>query len=1197
MASIEQVLPLSGPMVDHIDSSYVQSEQGVVKMRTNMRPDFTGSLFANVPVKGTIELFADLPPGTNKVLGWCRDNENNSIIYFIYNLYAIQGTTVHNHSILSLNIITDVITPILIGEPELGFTSGTVVNAQVADGRLYWNDNVSEPKSLNIQKAKNYAAGLTVNAYNINDRPFAEKVFPLIKQPPLFAPKVEYSTKTEYDGVPINFNNLRKKQWQVKYCYGYEDFQESAYSEISKLINPAGEVGISGEWTDEITQNNALKIVINTGSNNVKYIRVAVRDASETNSAPFYEFAKIQKFNGETEIVASDNDAYEVFFLNNTYLENIDTAYGNAYAHNVPLAAKDMLLLDGKYLAMTMPKLGYDFKVEDLLYTVQYKEVEVDFDSDTINIDTVNSGWYRDVSDWCGKRTNRTQSVEIHIPTKFYPDSLYKAYVFIPNISGNIFVVETDGYTTVEATYTTGATEPTGLAKTIRDSFITQLNNQIDKCAQIPIRVQPHPSEDNILVLYFYIDKNAGVFWDKAIDNIFNSPSAVYNAVWEAMLGEDLNKFPYGNVTTGLSSPTFSTLKGGQYHPFGIVYNDGKGRNQIVFGDKKVFSPLYETGGANRVIKPQIIIRNIPPEWATTFRIAYIPNNSYTFFQYVSMVEVVEGTGIDDTTNNIPINNYFLKINQAILHQIEHFSNSLTSSYVWQNGDRIRRYGETDSYEILREYTRTYKETLNSEESITETGFLVEHDFDTYSTTGRIDNVEIYRPNRNPQNKIYKEIGESFEIIAPGTANRAHSGNTQNQVYTTALPGAIIDLDFGDVYFRKRLTGNGDLTSTVVEDANFSDYYTSSGISIGRDVISTDSKQSVLKRIVISENYIANTELNRLNIFLPETEFYTVSENYGDIIRILERGDTLKIIQPHRETSVYIGKNYAKDGNGGDIVLATDRVFGSVNPYESYAGSSYPRSVASSDNYVYFFDHINGDFYRSSSNGTASISKEYGMNTWFDDMSGRFRAYRGDKDIITYFEAPTETVWLSFIMGTSIETIVFSESETSKGFMFTVQVNNGTTVPENMAWYGDFTYLFSNGKAHKLGAGAYNSFLGSTRKSASITFIGNQYPQLQKTFEVLSLNTDGDWTAELTCDSDSNYPFGQKTKIFPQRFQKSEGVLTAGIPMNIINRVGVEDLNKLYGGNKMVGNAVKVSMESSNFAILREVKLKSLNSK
>lgn len=1167
MATLKQILPLSGPMIDHVDINRAGSDQGTVRRRTNMRPDYTGNLFANKPIKGTIQIDdIELPAGENKVLGWCSDGENDAIVYMVWNANQ-------DHCVFRLHVLTDTVEKIFFAEPTLNFTDNTVINACVVDGRIYWNDNTDQPKSFNLNKASNYTNASSGDAYTTDDQPFDENIFPMIKKPPRWKPDIEYQSLPEDpddDTKDIVFNNLRKKQWQFKYNYIYEDYQESPYSPISVVMIPEVEISAAGIWDKNITLNNAIKVRINTGPRNVKSIRVAVRDASNRNSGDFYEFRKIDKFDSDGNQLILSDSVYDIYFLNNTYLQNINTDISNAYFHNVPLVAKDMLLIDRKYLAQSMPKEGYDFDENQLDYELSYNTNTATFE--TSGFDMLSTVQYA-YDPWreCGYRGDYRIVAKIAIPVYFEPNSTYTIRISRPA-----------PFSDVTVSYSTGSVEPAGYPTVVRDYFINELRDQIDECSEIPIKIRPFTSNENYIRLDFYgpINDNNGHPSTESIE--------AWGRWYEVLMSEATK--PFGRVVTAVSSPTYVGLKRGQYHRFVIVYNDDKGRYNIAFGDEELYSPLINIESSpeteNTVITPRITINSRPPIWATTYRLAYIPYNSYTYCLYVPGVEVVTGEGV-------PSGYYFLKINQAILDIIDQFPNTQISAYVWQNGDRIREYGKEDSYEILKEHVREYTE---DDETKVESGYLIDTALTTSGSPERITCIEIYRPNLAPQDKLYYEIGEEYEIENPGTSIRTHKGNTQDQSSDLSTP-AIVDSDFGDVYYRIRLSINAPEGFVYVEDNNLSDYYVSDGISIGRGVVRTESKQSVLKRIVISENYIANTKLNRLNVMLPQAESYTVSETFGDITRLVERGDVLKIIQAHKETSIYVGKNYAKDGAGGNIILNTDNIFGSENIYESYAGSSYPRAVAVSEKYMYFYDHINGDFYRSAANGTESISVQYGLNEWFDQKAESFRQYSGIKDIIVFYQKPTDTVWLSFITGTTIETIVFSENESSKGFMFFVELNNGELIPENMAWYGDYTYLFCNGHVHKLGAGNDNEFLGSTRKESSIEVIANQYPEIQKSFETLAINSDGDWTVIAEIESDNNYPFGQKTKIFSQRFQKREGVLTAGIPTNIINRAGTEDLSKLYAGNKMAGNAIKITASSSNFGVLREMKVESLNQK
>jgi hypothetical protein len=1139
MPKIEQILPVSGPMDDSLDTEYLQSGKGQLRKRNNMRPNNIGGMFVNTPILGTL-LYDMVDPefGDNTTIGWCNDNENEAIIWFVYNSNL-------DHCIYRLFTLTGTVQRIFFEERTLGFTSGTLVNAEVIDGRLYWNDDTDQPKGFNIQKAVNYTAGLTENAYLVADEPFDENIFPYCKKPPRWKPEIEYTSLEVHEDQTIDFNNLRKKQWQSKYNYVYEDSQESTYSPISIVPLPDGEITKAGVWNTSIITNNALKITVNTGSNNVKKINVAIRDASNLNNGGFYKFLTIEKFDSDdVELIASDID-YVVYFLNNTFLESIDDQYGNAYSHDVPLSAKDLILLDKKYVSMSMPKIGYDFEESEMDYSLSAVEEETDFDSAVIPMQ-ISQPVYSGSGNY---------DVEVTIPAQFYGNAVYQITISCDTAS-------------VLGSYTAPASDPGDYPEVARNFLYDDLNDglRVEGLCD-PVVFGIIPIDDNILRIRYKEDTGFGLT---------------------------------ANVITDNYARAYKGLKRGQYHPFAIVYNDLFGRYAVAFGEEELYAPLpdvtVEPLSERDVIKPKITINNIPPIWAHTYRIAYIPYNSYRFVLFVPAVELFESKG----NNGIPSGKYFLRINQAILRIIDLYPNSQLSAYVWKNGDRLREWGYTTSYEILDEYTRTYDD---DGETIVETGFLIEEALNVTGTPdtdtgllGKVIDIEIYRPNLTPQDKIYYEIGEEFEILDPGTELRRHAGADQDQSLNPVLP-SISTLDFGDIYYRERLAADGDVSLVLVEDKNFNDYYLSSGINIGRGVIRTESVQKILKRVNKSENYLENTKLNRLNIFLPETENYPVSEVYGDITRIRERGDTLKIIQAHKETSVYIGKNYAKDAKGGDIILETDNTFGSELRYDNFIGSLYPRSVGLGDNFLYYFDTMTGDFIRSATNGSISLPKEYGMQLYFEEKAKAFRESTARKDVIVSFESNTSTVYLTFLIGSIIETIAFSEDGKNKGFVFFVEFRNGAMIPEDFAWYGDNMYSFVNGKIYLHNVGNAHDFYGWVRKEAYMDFIANQYPELQKSFETISVDSDGNWTAEMTIESDNNFPNGQRSRILSPMFTNREGSLVSSVPRNILDRNGNESLQRLYSGNEMLGHAMSLRITSTDFDRLREVKITATNQK
>lgn len=1146
----EQILPIFGPMVDTIDKERLQSSDGIVLKRVNMSADIVGNVYANLGIKGTLEIpypenptlavgAQNLPGGNNKTLGWCIDFENEAIVWCVWNSNG-------DHSIFRHFKITDIVEAIFYKEPDLDFQEGSHIECKVIDGRFYWNDNITPPKSFNIEKAKAYTqTGSLGEKYVAADTPFADKVFPYIKRPPRYAPSLAYASDTvDEDGQTIVFNNLRKKQWQFKYCFVYEDFQESAYSPISILPIPQEDIDALGVWVEEITDNNTILVTVNTGSNNVKAIKIAVRDASNRNSAPFYLFEVLDKFDANNAQLINNDTSYTFRFRNNVLLENIDTERENTYFHNVPLRAKDLILLDNKYVSMSMPVEGYDFSETEVDYDLEEHEEPAAFDSSFIKMGLVESS--EEIQD---EGIILRYDVLTITLTSFYANSEYR--------------IEYQWYgSTVTALYLTGDSLP-GYPSVVQDSLYQQLENG-----------------NNFSWIYDNIERP--VIIEKAGDNqiivkLGRSP-------------EGHPGYAKGRVFITRSNPTIYTgLKRGQYHPFAIVYNDEFGRYNVAFGDKKLYStpfdPKYGPVNFQQVIKPKITIRHRPPEWAHTYRIAYIPYNSYTYMLQIPQVEQIKGDG----ANGVPSNKVFLRINQAIIRIKDGYPNSLIEAYVWQNGDRVKHTGFEDSYELLEEFSRIYDNGL---ETIVETGYLCDHEFPTDSAD-KISGLEVYRPNSTPQDKIYYEIGEEFPILNPGTPDRSHGGD-QSQSSDLTTP-AVSVLDFGDTYFHKRLSNDIDLPSINAESNSLSDYYQSNGISIGRGVLRTELKQSVLGRVTRSENYIENTELNRLNVFLPGAEFYDVNELDGEITRIIQKSDVLKIIQSHKETSVYVGKNYAKDGNGEDIVLVSDKTFGSFNKYDPYIGSKHPNAVVASEAYVYFLDTFTGDLMRSATNGTLSLPKQYGMQLYFDEKCRQFRSYTGTKDVFIAIEPNQEFVYTTFIMGDSIETIVFSENDSNKGFTHYIDLSNGSVKPEKFAWFGDNLYSWANGRFYIHGLGDVNRFYGSSRKEASIEIVSNMFPDINKTFEYLDMDTDGSWSAEANIRPTNNHPYGQYTQIKEAMFIDRQGKLYSAIPRNIRDQKGNDDVQRLYSGNKMDGAAMETKLSSSDFTALREVKLTMIN--
>lgn len=1134
MSEQSQIAPLTGPMNQDTHPKHVRTDDGQVIERVNLRVNSTsGRMLANNKIAGTLTVPMALPAGDNKVIGWCDHKTDNAILYFIYNSNS-------DHCVMQYLVNEKTLQKLWYAQPALGLED-TILRAQVVEGNIYWVNGSQKPKGFNIEYAYNFTNNITSDEkYTAADE--LSEVFNAVRFPPRFAPVCNYDADSTY-----NFNNLRKRLFQFKYAYQYFDGQISAWSPISKVPLPEGEIGANGEFSTDISINNVIKIKLNTGSRLVKKILVAARDTYPRNTGSFFEFEKIEKYNKDTgEQVVLDDSDYIVSFYNNKITASIDTEINNRYCDHMPLAGNDVTLLDGKYLAISMPSTGYEGVVPD--YSLYPVENNVEFDISSIPMAVSNPRMY--LIGLLPRRYDR-----IDIPSTFYPEASYsisfrvngKNYYFIQN---------------------TGLIDP-DYPNSVRNAFIDEISDTM--AAEPDIAFALVVGRDNTgIIMKFYED----------IDPILDIAVNPYDL-------EDLS----GTVTTSIGDfvPSYKSLKRGQYHPFGLIYNDREGRYNIVFANNELYVPVADWDPSSddpKRVNCQWVIRHRPPVDAVTYRWCYIRNKSYTYFQYFAHVKCTIGT----PGNHIPSGKRLLELNQSLARIREAYPNFIVSDYEWQNGDRIRIVGQTESYEILAPFTWVDEDDPESGVN----GFLVSTDFPSDDDQVLL---EVYRQNPAPQDVIYMEIGDEYEILDAGTENRRHQGQFGDQSANLTTPATGI-LDFGDVYLRYRLTVSqtGVTGAMGIEDEYYNDYYRSDAIDIGRVGVKTDTENKTLNRIVRSENYIENTEYNQLNVWLPESDYFIASDRYGPITGMVNAGDVLKVYQEHKETSIYIGKNMVKQADGTDIALATDKVFGTTNRYTEDRGTQYRRSIVANDRYVYYFDSTTGEFVRSSPNGQAPISVEYAMSGYFENKAKTLREYVGHKDIIVGVYDQYKEVYVSFIMGNSIETIVFSEDDRMKGWQYMTTLYNDTHIIQNIASYGDEMFSFLNGQLYIHGrGGTLNNFYGK-QHSCGVTFVVNKFPSQIKRFKNILISTDRNvWGIEFNIPAGLNYG-AQKTLLRPTVIRARENRLVSDINRNIIGKNGDEDVNLLYKGERMTGEymEVEISNDDSTDVELREIEVKFL---
>ena len=318
------------------DSNLRGMPPGHSRYRLNCRSGVQGNYFVVENIRGNQKVNYTLPGVYNECIGQVEDIANKAIYYFIYSEDAFGEAD--EHSILRYNSITNTITKVL-QTSTLGFTRETRIdNAKVIGEKLFWLNSQGVPCQINTTKAINHTnsvpAGLT--SYGT----ITPRILDLIKYPPSVSPTIAYGSDTDYD-----YNNLRGFMYQFAYRYVYDDDEQSVWSPISKVAKPDGDELADGTYIEDQTVNNYIAVTLQTGTNEVKRVEVAVRDS---NISDWKTVEIIDRYDSGGNMVISSNTTYDYNFYNDKQGIDIDQFDFARPFDYVPQTAGAMELSNGR---------------------------------------------------------------------------------------------------------------------------------------------------------------------------------------------------------------------------------------------------------------------------------------------------------------------------------------------------------------------------------------------------------------------------------------------------------------------------------------------------------------------------------------------------------------------------------------------------------------------------------------------------------------------------------------------------------------------------------------------------------------------------------------------------------------------------------------------------------------------------------
>lgn len=1101
--------------------------------------DYTNAMNVNVGVEGvdkllgTTEVQSIVAPlsGTNWVCGSHFDKTRQKVYYFIFN-------SEQYHTIVSVSVQTLVSTILFQDRTNTGGASilnwGTDAaynpNKIIKDIKVVYKDNggdlvyfidpLKRPLKFNISTLPTLAA--------TNDVLF--DYFKVIKAPSTSQPLCSY-----YDAAGRSINNLRKKLFQFKYRFVFDDEEKSVWSAISKVPLPT-KANDDAYYADG-TKANGIYVNVQTGNKLVKKIEVAGRVNIESVWSDFFLIETLDK----AQLSLGNNTSYQYSFFNDGSYIPIDIEEGNLLFDYVPDEANALELANGSTLV------------------------------------------YGGIKEGLPRLTNFDVTSSIYEVTPAIPGSV----TFDPASYNNSFFEPNPPYLyyntqqVVEVTGTVNAGDIISFSFYIYQSYPLDVNN-LNPVSEPPINYTVTSGQTlydalvSIRNLINSTSSNIEMFIDYNLGNYviirFNLINSDHYFISSDFLGGGItNTFEPFTGATGNAFDSISSLKWKGRYKYGIAYysHDGK-TNGVYIGNNKnltVDIPEYkEVTGQPKIFTVQLDIDHAPPAWASYYHIVRSKELTSSFSKFL----ITKAAIVSETSQpNAPY--IYLNIQNILVHGQEVPASSTivnygTTSFV--KGDRVR---------IIKNMTSGSVVVGQKDHEIL--GVLAKGGTDIHLKLAFVAGmnisvnvndkylIEILRPApviSDETENVYYEIGERFNVVNDTNGNLVHNGSSQNQIIGSQP--AIVRLSDGDYYTRlRRLVTNtaNDYTQYTCMDANFSDFWESAVWSQGRPLVIDESAKSQYFPALLrfSSSYLQGSNINNLNRFYPENQ-EEADNSFGDILRLKTRENFIRMFQRYKTAMIPIYRSIIVDNATSTQVALSEKLLNKPNYYSGeYGIDKYGSSLVSTDYGDYFVDTINKAIIRVSLDGLTNISDTYNMAAYTNSELVESSYGYG------YFNYENrQVVMLTGSVGGQNSIVSYSESR--KVFVSRHSYIQATS------------FLFVNGYAWSFFIKAYihnNSarcqFYGA-QGSAYIETCFNQNVNVKKTYTAIEIMATqfvpaNLWTSVIITGPQTN----QQTSLIQEDFVKSYN--SGGIATKEFKGNATIKRNELSTGGKYFGEQMK----------------------
>lgn len=714
---------------------------------------------------------------------------------------------------------------------------------------------------------------------------------------------------------------------------------------------------------------------------------------------------------------------------------------------------------------------------------------------------------------------------------------------------------------------------------TIRDLFVTiSSEDALLQYHAVPLKSKAQE----------YIDDR---IWDGAIvegyDSIF--ADATISIQYKSILSS-----PSYNNTPPLSLPGFRYGYSGY---LGIVYYDNADRKSSVslLSTSPVNIPLLYLGqgSTNLISDPKtpylsISIFNKPPDWATKYQIVVtsdISTSNYLVWLPTKYLSVDE-----NLVSAPPSTAKYWEIDlDSISYYIDHADIGTEIAYVYQKGDRVRflcddagaiatKYYDAEILiSIANKIYIRYDQTL----PIYQTGL----------SRGKIYWIELYTPADNVANAdflTFYEIGYCNEIAFDSNNKKYHTGPVQNQDYATNAP-AIIDIDRGSTYFRKRIGysygsagGTTYLKSPMIMvwSQTVSDYTALKYTGHGRtNIISDIGQQYRYSTFRFSDQY--QEVLNGLSANQP-LNFMQMNLNYGDLNKMqVVNNDVLKLIFGNSyQVSIYVNQGVIRQAQGqSPLISVSDQVAGNSHVIQRTLGTLNAESVYVNDEGDMFgYDENEGVVWIASGNGLIQIS-DRGMKSVFKRYSNERKATGGISETPCVYDLYHDEYILTLgdINGFTGVTIAYNKQKQGWTSYYSF-------VPEYYGRVRDYVVSFKDGELWKHDVNTLAKNFYGTQYTRQLKFVSNKdFPKV-KQYKALGVTGIGKNDApSIFVPPYEGVPTGMLSSLSSRFFQTLEGIQYAHLQKDKLSPgFGGNQLQALVNGRDMKGQTIEITLENTD---------------